>query len=177
MSGASVHVARQRRPSRLRVGPALREGPVLPAWRDAIVIGLVAALAASAGAERALLQGAPAQPGALAAQSSRDAPRMRVAGEADARRDGEYLPLVTVAAVYPASAQAQRIEGRCVVEYTIAATGATRDVRTRECAPAGVFERASIAAARQFKYRPRIRDGAPVAVTGVRNEFRFALGQ
>jgi TonB family protein len=176
MSPRSLHVARQRRPSRLRLRSALRENGAWPTWRDTILVALVVALGASAAAERALSRTAsPDGTAAALVRDGRAAPRMLVAGAAAQRRDGEYLPLVTVSAVYPAAAQAQGIEGRCVVEYTIAATGATRDVRARDCAPAGVFERAAVAAARQFKYRPRIRDGAPVAVAGVRNEFRFAL--
>ena len=176
MSRASPHVARQRRPSRLRLRNALRDGNPPQPWRDAILVALLAVLVAGSAAERTFPRAMQADSRAAQATGALAAPRMKLAGAA-AGRDGEYLPLVTVAAVYPAAAQAQGIEGRCVVEYAIAATGATREVRALECTPAGVFERAAVAAARQFKYRPRIRDGAPVAVTGVRNEFRFALGK
>jgi TonB family protein len=85
------------------------------------------------------------------------------------------LPLVSIAPVYPPEAEAAGITGRCVVEYTIGRAGATQDVRALDCEPSGVFEASAIAAARQFKYRPRMRDGEPVETPGVRNEFLFTL--
>lgn len=85
------------------------------------------------------------------------------------------LPLFSIAPVYPPEAEAAGITGRCVVEYTIGRAGATQDVRALDCEPAGVFEASAIAAAQQFKYRPRMRDGEPVETPGVRNEFLFTL--
>jgi TonB family protein len=89
----------------------------------------------------------------------------------------DFLPLVTVAPEYPAAAQAAGISGRCTVEFTVTAAGTTRDVRPVDCDPPGAFESAAVAAARQFKYRPRERSGQPVEVAGVRNEFLFSLQQ
>ena len=44
-----------------------------------------------------------------------------------------------------------------------------------DCQPPGVFEEASLRAALKFKYRPRVVDGLPVEVSGVRNQFVFEL--
>jgi TonB family protein len=90
-------------------------------------------------------------------------------------QEPDYLPLVTVAPEYPAAAEAAGISGRCTVEFTVTAAGTTRDVRPVDCNPPGAFEAAAVAAARQFKYRPRERAGLPVDVAGVRNEFVFSL--
>lgn len=89
--------------------------------------------------------------------------------------DGEYLPIVKVAAIYPRRAQTRGITGYCIVEYTVTTTGATRDVRPIDCAPSGVFEDASVKAALKFKYKPRVIDGEPVEVAGVRNRFLYEL--
>ena len=89
--------------------------------------------------------------------------------------DAEYLPLVTVAAAYPAAAEAAGISGRCTVEFTVTASGTTNAVRALDCTPAGVFEASAVVAARAFKYRPRLRAGQPVEARGVRNEFVFSL--
>ena len=89
--------------------------------------------------------------------------------------DAEYLPLVTVAAAYPAAAEAAGISGRCTVEFTVTASGTTNAVRALDCRPAGVFEASAVVAARAFKYRPRLRAGQPVEARGVRNEFVFSL--
>jgi protein TonB len=50
-----------------------------------------------------------------------------------------------------------------------------RDVRVVEADPRSVFDKASIEAAEKFKYRPRVINGQPIEVHGVRNLFRFSL--
>lgn len=89
--------------------------------------------------------------------------------------DGEYLPLVKVAPIYPARAASRGIEGYCIVEYTVTKSGSTKNVRATDCQPAGMFESASIKAAEKFKYKPRVVDGDPIAVAGVRNKFTYKL--
>src|SRR5210317_2173948 len=58
--------------------------------------------------------------------------------------DGEYLPIVKVAPIYPRRAQTRGITGYCIVEYTVTASGAIRDPKAVDCQPAGVFESASV---------------------------------
>ena len=91
--------------------------------------------------------------------------------------DGEYLPLVKVAPIYPARANARGIEGYCIVEYTVTKSGSTKNVRATDCQPSGYFEDASVKAAEKFKYKPRVVDGEPIAVAGVRNKFVFKLSK
>ena len=38
--------------------------------------------------------------------------------------DGEYLPIVKVAPIYPRRAQTRGISGYCIVEYTVTTSGA-----------------------------------------------------
>jgi len=89
--------------------------------------------------------------------------------------DGDYLPIVKIAPTYPMSARSRGIEGYCLVEYTVTTAGTVRDVEVIESEPRGVFDRASIDAALRFKYRPRVVDGEPIEVRGVKNLFRFEL--
>jgi len=89
--------------------------------------------------------------------------------------DGEYLPIVKVAPVYPRRAQTRGISGYCIVEYVVTRTGSIRDPRPVDCQPSGVFESASVAAAMKFKYRPRVVDGEPIEVAGVQNMFTYEL--
>ncbi|MGI9294380.1 MAG: hypothetical protein ACR2PS_10395 [Pseudomonadales bacterium] len=42
--------------------------------------------------------------------------------------DGEYLPIVKVAPIYPRRAQTMGLDGECVVKFTVTTTGATRDI-------------------------------------------------
>ncbi len=91
--------------------------------------------------------------------------------------DGEYLPIVKVAPIYPRRAQTRGISGYCIVEYTVTKTGSIRDPVAVDCSPSGVFDRASVKAATKFKYKPRVVDGEPIAVAGVQNKFTYELEQ
>ena len=96
--------------------------------------------------------------------------------------DGEYLPIVKVAPEYPSNAASRGIEGFCTVEFTVTANGSTKDVIAIDCTtkdgkPTSVFNRASIRAAERFKYRPKVVDGVPIEVPGVRNRFVYELAK
>ena len=91
--------------------------------------------------------------------------------------DGEYLPIVKVAPIYPRRAQSRGISGYCIVEYTVTASGAIRDPKAVDCQPSGVFEDASVKASLKFKYKPRVVDGVAIEVGGVQNKFTYELEQ
>ncbi|MEH6583664.1 MAG: TonB family protein [Halioglobus sp.] len=91
--------------------------------------------------------------------------------------DGEYLPIVKVAPIYPRRAQTRGIMGYCIVEYTVTKSGSIKDPVAVDCQPAGVFDRASVKAAEKFKYKPRVVDGEPIEVAGVQNKFTYELEQ
>ena len=91
--------------------------------------------------------------------------------------DGEYLPIVKVAPIYPRRAQTRGISGYCIVEYTVTKTGSIRDPQAVDCQPSGIFDRASVKAAAKFKYKPRVVDGEPIEVAGVQNKFTYELEQ
>lgn len=88
--------------------------------------------------------------------------------------EGDYLPIVKVAPIYPQRAAMQGIFGECLVEYTVTTSGTTRDVTViKERCSHSVFYRPSIEAAKRFKYKPRIIDGVAVEVAGVLNMFYY----
>ncbi len=91
--------------------------------------------------------------------------------------DGEYLPMVKVQPQYPSRALSRGIEGYCIVEYTVTKTGSVRDpvAVADECKP--LFKSASVKAALRFKYKPRIENGEPIEVPGVRNKFTYKLAK
>ncbi len=88
--------------------------------------------------------------------------------------DGEYLPLVKVAPVYPSRALSRGLEGYVIVEFTVTITGAVRDVRVVE-STSSLFDRAATEAALKFKYKPRVIDGLAVEVPGVQNKISFEI--
>lgn len=90
--------------------------------------------------------------------------------------DGDYLPIVKVEPKYPSSALSRGTEGYCTVEYTVTTTGETDNIVEYDC-PQKVFLRASITAAKKFKYKPKVVDGNPIEVPGVRNRFIYRMAK
>ena len=90
--------------------------------------------------------------------------------------EGDYLPIVKVAPIYPNRALTRGVEGFCVVQYTVTNLGTTKDpvVVESQCS-SSLFHRASINAALKFKYKPRIIDGTAVEVPGVQNKFTYEI--
>ncbi|MCW8872613.1 energy transducer TonB [Pseudomonadota bacterium] len=90
--------------------------------------------------------------------------------------EGDYLPIVKVAPIYPQRALSRGIEGYCVVQYVVTRQGTIRDpfVIEDQCT-SSLFHRASVQAALKFKYKPRVIDGQAVEVPGVQNKFTFEI--
>jgi len=91
--------------------------------------------------------------------------------------DGDYLPLVRISPEYPRRAAERGIEGYVIVELTVTPDGTTRDISVVEADPQGYFDRAAIRAAEKFKYKPKVVNGQPVTVEGVRYLFTFELDE
>jgi len=90
--------------------------------------------------------------------------------------EGDYLPIVKVAPIYPQRALSRGIEGYCVVQYVVTRQGTIREpfVIEDQCT-SSLFHRASVQAALKFKYKPRVIDGQAVEVPGVQNKFTFEI--
>lgn len=89
--------------------------------------------------------------------------------------DGEYLPIVKVAPQYPRRALSRGIEGYVVLEYTVTKQGTTSNPVVIEAQPLGVFDKTAIKSALRYKYKPRVTNGEPVEVPGVRTRITFKL--
>ena len=89
--------------------------------------------------------------------------------------DGEYLPIVKVNPQYPRRAQTRGIEGYVIVEYWVTKTGAVRDPVVIDAKPPGIFNRAAINAALKYKYKPKVINGEPVDVPGVKTRITFEI--
>lgn len=89
--------------------------------------------------------------------------------------DGEYLPIVKVAPVYPRRALQRGIEGYVIVEFTVTKQGSVRDPIVVEAEPSGIFEQAAKDAALKFKYKPRVVNGEATEVSGVQNRITFQI--
>jgi protein TonB len=90
--------------------------------------------------------------------------------------EGDYLPIVKVAPIYPQRALSRGIEGYCVVQYTVTRQGTIANpfVVEDQCT-SSLFHSASVAAALKFKYKPRVVDGQAIEVPGVQNKFTYEI--
>lgn len=102
---------------------------------------------------------------------------LNVGGSGGFSSDGEYLPIVKVAPQYPRRAQTRGLEGYVLLEFTVTKTGAVENPVVIESKPPGIFDRAATRAALKFKYKPKVVDGEPVDVAGVRNLIKFELAE
>lgn len=116
-------------------------------------------------------------PSALNMAAPKVAPTLDVKGVGGFVSDGEYLPIVKVQPQYPSRALSRGIEGYVIVEFTVTTNGSVRDPIVVEAEPANIFDSAAIKAALKFKYKPRVIDGEPVEVPGVRNKITFAIAK
>ena len=88
--------------------------------------------------------------------------------------EGDYLPIVRVAPVYPARALARGVEGYVDMAFTVTTTGTVKDPVV-VFSTSSLFERAATQAVLKFKYKPRVVDGQPVDVPNVKTRITFKI--
>ena len=88
--------------------------------------------------------------------------------------EGDYLPIVRVAPVYPARALSRGLEGHVDLSFTVTTAGTVRDPVIL-FSTSSLFERAATRAVLKFKYKPRVVDGVPVDVSGVKTRITFQI--
>ena len=88
--------------------------------------------------------------------------------------EGDYLPIVRVAPVYPARALSRGLEGYVDMAFTVTTTGTVKDPVV-VFSTSSLFERAAIRAVLKFKYKPRVVDGVPVEVPNVKTRITFKI--
>ncbi|OUM28803.1 hypothetical protein B8W72_19345 [Pseudomonas putida] len=104
-------------------------------------------------------------------QAREAAAQARAAAEAASR---QYLPIAKEAPDYPQRALDHNIEGECTVAYTVTPQGQVSDPQVvGQCHP--LFVKPSLAAAKRFRYQPRVVNGQAVAVANVKNTFTYKI--
>jgi len=76
--------------------------------------------------------------------------------------DRNAIAIVRIAPDYPARALRRGIEGRVLLEFTIGRTGAVENAKVIAAEPSSIFNAAALKAVRQWRYNPKIENGAPV---------------
>jgi protein TonB len=148
----------------------VRPDPLAPRYSNA------SAPASAAAKGRTRVYGAPIDAGLPTAGYAAPAPAPDLSGatpgspsKAESVQALSRLPVdalervVAVDPVYPPQALRNRTNGWVELEFTITASGFVRDVQVVESQPRGTFEQAAAAALGQWRFRPRVVNGQPVA--------------
>lgn len=96
--------------------------------------------------------------------------RMTPAGD-----NQNYQPLFKEAPQYPREAALVGSTGYVIVRYDVDDMGFVRNPEITENTGHESLKKASLEAAKKFRYAPRFVDGKPVTTSGVRNRFNYTL--
>ncbi len=88
--------------------------------------------------------------------------------------EGDYLPIVRVAPVYPARALSRGLEGYVDLSFTVTSAGTVSNPVV-DFSTSSLFERAAIRAVLKFKYKPRVKDGVAIDVPNVKTRITFKI--
>jgi protein TonB len=69
-------------------------------------------------------------------------------------------PIYRANPAYPASARSSKIQGTVVVAYSVSPSGAVTSVRVVSASPPGIFNAATLAAVRQWRFKPSAAGGS-----------------
>jgi TonB family protein len=110
-----------------------------------------------------------------ALQAMPDIPAHLSAPESDPRERPGLSPLSREQPRYPNQAAEQGIQGWVALEFTVSGAGRVEEPVVVASGPPGYFEEAALAAIASWTYSPEVRDGQPIASSGVRVILRFRL--
>ncbi len=82
--------------------------------------------------------------------------------QVDKTAEGDIIPIVKIAPIYPRDAALKGLEGWVKVQFTITETGTVKDPKVIAAEPSRVFNREAIRAILKWKFKPRVVDGVAV---------------
>lgn len=85
--------------------------------------------------------------------------------QVDQTEEGDIIPIVRIAPIYPRDAAMNGTEGWVKVEFTITETGTVKSPRVIDSDPPRIFNREAIRAILKWKFKPRVVDGVAVERT------------
>jgi len=115
-----------------------------------------------------------ASPESNSVQHDLDAAAARQQFMANVVDAGSLTLAKSVTPVYPAKANLSKTQGWVELDFTVAESGAVKDIAVHAASAPGVFEGAAISALSQWRYKPVLRDGK-IVVQRARVRIRFVL--
>lgn len=115
------------------------------------------------------------EPGSVSTPSAAPGNGDLAAGLDNGGGGGDIIPLFRVDPIYPRKAARNRDEGWVKLRFTITELGSVVDPVVVDARPRRTFNRAAVAAIRQWRFKPRVVAGKPVAVQATQViEFKLA---
>ena len=103
------------------------------------------------------------------------APGPKVVGPSGNFQEGEAIPYLRSAPIYPSRQLTRGIEGFVDLSFSITKTGATDSITVLQAVPEGAFERAAVRAVQKWKYKPQIVGGLAVRKDNQTTRVSFAI--
>jgi len=82
--------------------------------------------------------------------------------QVDKTAEGDIIPIVKIAPIYPRDAALKGLEGWVKVQFIITETGTVKSPQVIAAEPRRVFNREAIRAILKWKFKPRVIDGVAV---------------
>ncbi|MEC7275223.1 MAG: energy transducer TonB [Bdellovibrionota bacterium] len=96
-------------------------------------------------------------------------------GASQTTGDRAVMPLVRIEPQYPRKAAMRGIEGYVRIMFDVNTAGGVENVQIVESRPPRIFDQATKRAVLKWKYQPKLVDGKPVPMKGLRVELPFKL--
>jgi TonB family protein len=169
-----LEVAAQRSDDAHVIDPEPDRAPAAAADNMDAAQGLTAAARPVADADAGASVVGSASPEFASAQPPLDAAADRRQFLANVVAAGELTLVKSVQPIYPPKANLNEIQGWVELDFTVAESGAVKDIVVHAASTPGVFEEAAIRALSQWRFKPVLRDAKSVAQRA-RVRIRFAL--
>lgn len=96
-------------------------------------------------------------------------------GGAGGSSDRSVMPLVRIEPQYPRKAAMTGKQGWVRLQFDVNETGGVENVEVVESRPPRIFDQAAKRALLKWKYQPKLQDGKPVAMRGLKVQLDFKL--
>lgn len=85
-------------------------------------------------------------------------------------------PVIRIEPKYPIQAAQNNQEGSVILQFDITTDGSTDNIQVLESFPQKVFDKVSVTALKQWKYKPRIQGGLAQRQTGLTVQLDYRMG-
>ncbi len=107
-----------------------------------------------------------------------ETPKVEVGGDmVSLPANAQATPMFRMEPRYPPVAARDGIEGWVTLLFDIGLTGEVENIRVLDAEPKRIFDRAAVAALKKWRYKPQLKEGRPMVLTGQSVQLSFSLSE